>query len=166
MSGARTSVSGTFSVPHPVSHDQLHGVLDQIVQDRQAIPHTIGAAWKVDDQCLSPHTGEPARECGAREIRKGAHSERLGDPACFLVEDGAGGLWRDVEVGEASSAGSEYKIGPIAVGPLAQNGGGATGLIRNQARSARECSRIPWPSSRSDRRSHRPARRGCRRRRS
>ena len=128
--GGRLSIGS--AVARALASDEIHRVLDQVVEHRQPVAHAAGAAGQVDDQRAAADAGRAARERGARKPRVDRHPERLGDAGGLLVEHGAGGFGGDVARGEAGAAGGEDEIGEVGVGPGGEGGGDPDGLVGDE----------------------------------
>jgi hypothetical protein len=116
-------------MPRPLPSNQLHRVLDQVLEHGEPVAHATGAAREVDDEGAATHAGETARERGTREAGIDRHPKRLGQAGRFLVEHGPGGLRRHVAGGETGAAGSEHQIGQVPVGPGGEDARDARGII-------------------------------------
>ncbi len=73
------------AVARALAPDEIHRVLDQVVQHREPVAHAAGAAGQVDDERPAADAGDAARERRAGEPRVDRHPERLGDAGRLLA---------------------------------------------------------------------------------
>src|SRR5450830_1923995 len=69
-------------------------VIEQTVENREAVAHSAGRARQVDDDRAVGGAGEAAAERGGRRERDSGGANGLGDSRQLAVEQGARGLRR------------------------------------------------------------------------
>src|SRR3954468_7018095 len=113
--------------------EQIHGVIEELLQHRQAVFHAVRRAGKIDDQRLAARSGAAAGEPGAGKAGSRRGADRFGDAGGFALEHGGGCFGSHVALGEPGAAGREHDVHLIRVGPPDELAGDAVGLVGDDA---------------------------------
>src|ERR1700704_1359767 len=93
-----------------IAGDEVDGMIEELLEHRQSLFHTIRRAGEIDDQGFAPRARAAARQPGTGKAGPGRGPQRFGDSLGLTLQDRRSGFRCDVALGEASTAGREYDI--------------------------------------------------------
>src|SRR5690349_18017216 len=139
VSGVRCPVRGLRS------GDKIHSVVQEVLEYREAVGHTAGRAGKIDDQRLPARARHAAGQPRAREARRRARAERVGDPGCDPVHDRLRRFRRHVTRREPRPTRRENHVHLTRIRPAAELPGDPIRLIRDHTSHRDFVAALPGP---------------------
>jgi hypothetical protein len=117
---------GSVSAP-----EEVYQMANQRTQDLGPIPHSSRASREVHDEHAAPGSSQSPGKRRIGRLRQSMTPDSLGEPWRFPIQDGGGGLRRNVPRAEARSPGRDDHIHPASVSPFQEKGDDRIGPVRH-----------------------------------